>query len=124
MEMAKSVGRKVPYGIPVVWHSSGEVDVFLPYEDERWHADPHMDENPLRMPRCHAMDDLMLEPHKYLHLGPAIPKTIPGDYGPSKYDDQVGVESGSALTASSRPAISIGVTKWLMDTGCGHDLID
>jgi hypothetical protein len=49
MEMAHSVGQRVPFGIPVVWHTSGEVDVFVPYEDGRWHADPHMEENPMRI---------------------------------------------------------------------------
>ena len=88
MEMARSVGQRVTFGVPVVWHTSGEVDVFVPYDDGRWHADPHLDENPMRMPRCHAIDDLTVAPGKYLHMGPAIPKTKPFDGVNDLYDEQ------------------------------------
>jgi hypothetical protein len=37
-------GLSTPFGIPVVWHSFGEVDVFLPYTDGRCHADPDMEQ--------------------------------------------------------------------------------
>jgi hypothetical protein len=64
----------------VVWHSFGEVDVFLPYTDGRCHADPDMEENPMRMPKCHAMADIAPHEDKYMNIGPAVPRLTPIDF--------------------------------------------
>ena len=111
MEMVQAVGQFLPFGMPVVWHLSGEVDVFVPYADGRWRADPH--ENPLRLPRSHAMNDYGGRLREFLHLGPAVPMLTPAerpfsDDGP---DDQVNVETGTALAGASsgRPPVPLGV---------------
>jgi len=74
------------------------------------------------------MSDYGSRLHDFLHMGPAKPKLIPAELPADEdvYDDQLSVETGNALAGSAarRPPIPLGIKQWLMDTGCGHDLLD
>ena len=125
-ELAADVGYEVPIKWPVVWDDDDTACIYEPHEGGQLHIDEPG--HPTIITRAEGIARLKGNWGSYLHLGPAVPN--PGGREPkgaASGGAKSGVASGDAIRGvalAGQPPSAPKVKWWLMDTGCGFDLVD